>query len=40
MDVPVRLPLEPMDPKLTSIQPGGGPIFAWNWPGGDCGGDI
>ena len=26
-DVPVRLPLEPMDAKLTSIQPGGGPIF-------------
>ncbi len=22
-----RLPLEPMDPQLTSIQPGGGPIY-------------
>lgn len=33
MEVPARLPLEPMDPKLTSIQPGGGPIvrleLAW-----------
>jgi phosphatidylserine decarboxylase len=27
MDAPVRLPLEPLDPKLASIQPGGGPIF-------------
>jgi phosphatidylserine decarboxylase len=27
MGVPARLPLEPMDPKLTSIQPGGGPIY-------------
>jgi phosphatidylserine decarboxylase len=26
-DPPGRLPLEPMDPKLTSIQPGGGPIY-------------
>ena len=26
-EVPARLPLEPMDPKLTSIQPGGGPIY-------------